>query len=191
MEFLSFGVFLNVVILLVIYFALIKSESSKKTLFLFGIFIGSSALFFMLVFGSCFGASTPIDVKTKNLTQENLKIYAIAFWEDCGNGGGNYVYYDKELSPNQTSTFCIDNDGGKFWLIAKNHQSEIVFLKESTNLENDFNFKIEPNQAIEIEKSQYAAALTFKSDKSEDLKQYIIWANIILIVLLALNYFKK
>ena len=191
MEFLSFGVFLNVVILLVIYFALIKSESSKKTLFLFGIFIGSSALFFMLVFGSCFGASTPIDVKTKNLTQENLKIYAIAFWEDFGSGGGNYVYYDKELSPNQTSIFCIDNDGGKFWLIAKNHQNEIVFLKESTNLENDFNFKIEPNQSIEIEKSQYAAALTFKSDKSEDLKQYIIWANIILIVLLALNYFKK
>ena len=157
----------------------------------FGILIGFSALSITYLFDSCFGASTPINVKTQNLTNQNLKIYTLTFWDNYWNESGNYVNYDSELEPNETSEFCIDNDGGKFWLIAKNKQNEIIYLKESTNAEYDFNYNIEPNQIAEIEKTKIAQELTFRADKNLELEKYLVWFNIILISLLIIKSFQK
>jgi hypothetical protein len=162
-----------------------------KILTVFGIIIGISVLSLNFLFSSCFGASTPIDIKTQNLTEQNLKIYAIAFWEDFGNGSGNYANYDTELKPNETSKFCIDNDGGKFWLVAKNDKDEIKYLEEISKNESNFNFKITANNNVEIEKAQIAKEITFKTDKSVEFEKYLVWTNIILIGLLILSLFKK
>ena len=154
----------------------------------FGIFIGISSLSFNFLFKSCFGASTPIDIKTENSTNQNLKIYGIAYFEDYGNGIGNYVEYDTELEPNETSEFCIDSDGGKFWVVAKNTENEIVYLEETENKKTDF--KIIANQNTKITETKIAKELTFKKDKSIEFEKYIIWTNIFLSILLLLNSFK-
>ena len=189
MNILIFSIFLNIIILAVIYFSTQEKNNKLKIITYFGIFIGISSLSFNLLFKSCFGASTPIDIKTENLTKQNLKIYGIAFFEDYGNGNGNYVEYDTELKPNETSEFCIDSDGGKFWLVAKNNENEVVYLEETENKKTDF--KINLNQNVEIDKIKIANELTFKKDKSVEFETYLIWTNIILIVLLGIKLLKK
>jgi hypothetical protein len=189
MKVLFFSIFLNVILLLIIYFSSKGKKNSLKQLIYFGLFIGFSSLTLTYLFGSCFGASTPIDLKTQNITNQNLRIYAISFWDDYGNGRGNFVNYNSELKPNETSEFCIDSDGGKFWIVAKNNENEIVYLEETENKKTDF--KINVNQNAEIDKIQIAKELTFKKDKSVELETYLVWTNIILIVLLGLRLLKK
>ena len=189
MNVLFFSIFLNIFLLLIIYFSSKVKKISSKLLIYFGLFIGFSSLSLTYLFGSCFGASTPIDIKTQNITNQNLRIYAIAFWDDYGNGSGNFVNYNSELGPNETSKFCIDSDGGKFWIVAKNKENEIVYLEETENKKTDF--KININQNAEIDKNQLAKELTFKKDKSLELETYLVLTNIILIVLLGIRLVKK
>jgi hypothetical protein len=162
---------------------------SLKLLIYFGIFIVFSSLGLNHLFSACFGASTPIDITTQNITNQNLRIYAIAFWDDYGNGSGNYVNYDSELEPNETSEFCIDSDGGKFWIVAKNNENKIVYLEETENKKTDF--KINVNQKAELDKNQIAKELTIKKDKSVALENYLILTNIILILLLGIGLIKN
>ncbi len=189
MGILIFSSFIIVVILLLKYFY--STRKGIKLLMIFGIIVGLFALGLNYIFNSCFGASTPIDIKTKNFTEQNLKIYAIAFWEDYNNGIGNYTNYDTELRPNETSEFCIDNDGRKFWLVAKNNKNEIKYLEVTSKNKSNFNFKITANNNVEMEKAQVAKELTFKTDKSVEFEKYLLWTNIILIGLLAFNIVKN
>lgn len=191
MYILNFSTFFLIIILLIRYFSSIENKIGLKILMVFGIIFGISLLGLNSLFSSCFGASTPIDIKTQNLTEQNLKIYAIAFGEDYGNGSGNYTNYNTELIPNKTSEFCIDNDGGKFWLVAKNEKDEIKYLEVISKNEINFNFKITANNNVEIEKAQIAKELTFKTDKSVEFEKYLVWTNILLIGLLILSLIKK
>ena len=186
MNVLIFSIFLNVIVLAFIYFSSQEKKNKLEIIIFFGIFIGVSSLSFNLIFKNCFGASTPIDVKTKNLTKQNLKIYGITFFDDYGNGSGNHVEYNTELKPNETSEFCIDSDGGKFWLVAKNTTNEIVYLEETQNKKTDF--KLTPDQNLKFAEIEIAKELTFKKDKSVELEKYLVWTNIILIILLLLNF---
>ena len=154
MNILIFSIFLNIIILVIIYFSSKEKTKSLKIIQYFGIFIGITSLSFNFLFKSCFGASTPIDIKTENLTKQNLKIYGIAFFEDYGNGSGNYVEYNAELKPNETSEFCLDSDGGKFWVVAKNTKNEIVYLEETENKKTKF--KIIANQNTKFKESDIA-----------------------------------
>lgn len=189
MNVLFFSIFLNIILLIIIYFTTKGKKIGSKLLIYFGLFIGLSSLSLTFLFGSCFGASTPIDIKTHNITNQNLRIYAIAFWDDYGNGSGNFVNYNSELEPNETSEFCIDSDGGKFWIVAKNNENEIIYLEETENKKTDFKIKV--NQNAEIDKKQFAKELTFKKDKSLELKTYLVLTNIILIVLLGIRLKKN
>ena len=187
---LIFSSFLIVIILLIQYFKPNRTENGIKLLIIFGILIGFFALGFNYLTNSCFGASTPIDIKTENETNQNLRIYAIAFWENNWNGNGNYVNYDSELKPNGKSEFCIDNDGGEFWLVAKNEENEIKYLEIVNKSRDNYKFKITEQNNIEIEKIQIVSELTFKTDKSEQFENYLVWTNIILIGILFFNIVK-
>ena len=189
MNLLFFSIFLNIILLLIIYFSSEEKKNSLKLLTYFGLFIGFSSLSLTYLFDSCFGASTPIDIKTQNITNQNLRIYAIAFWDDYGNGSGYFVNYNSELEPNETSEFCIDSDGGKFWIVAKNKENEIVYLEETENKKTDF--KISVHQNTEIDKIQLAKELTFKKDKSVELEKYLELTTILLIVLLGIKLVQK
>ena len=187
MNILIFSSFIIVVILFLQYFY--STKKRIKLLLIFGITVGFFLLSLNQLFNSCFGASTPIDIKTKNLTEQNLKIYTIVFWEDYGNGSGNYTNYNSELKPNETSEFCIDSDGGKFWIVAKNNENKIVYLEETENKKTDF--KINVIQNTELDKNQIAKELTIRKDKSVELDRYLILTNIILIVLLGVVLIKN
>jgi hypothetical protein len=189
MNILFFSIYLNLIILINIYFSSKEKIISLKLLIYFGLFIGFSSLSLTYLFSSCFGASTPIDIKTQNRTNQNLRIYAIAFWDDYGNGSGNFVNYNSELVPNETSDFCIDSDGGKFWIVAKNDENEIVYLEETENKKTDFIINI--NQNTEIDKIKLAKELTFRKDKIIESETYLVLTNLILIVLLLIRLLKK
>ena len=111
MTILLFSAFLLLIILLIKLFACKKRNSGLRILVGFGIVIGLSALGLNLLFDDSFGASTPVNVRTENLTDKKLKIYSIAFWSNNWNGTGNYVTYDTELKPNGKSDFWFENDG--------------------------------------------------------------------------------
>ena len=185
MNILLFSSILLALILLVQYFY------SIKLLIVFGITFGFFAIGLNFLFDSCFGASSPIDLKTQNLTEQNLKIYAIIFCEDLENGNVNYTKYDSKLEPKKTSKFCIDNDCGKFWLVAKNEKDEIKYLEEVSNNESKFEFAIRSNDKVEIDKVKIAKELTFKTDKNIRIEKYLLWTNVILILLLVMNLRKN
>jgi hypothetical protein len=167
------------------YFVSSKRNIGLNILIGFGVLIGLLALGLNSLFDDSFGASTPVNVRTENLTDKNLKIYAIAFWNNSWNGIGNYVTYDTKLKPNEKSDFWFENDGTtEFWIAAKNENNGIEYLKVVNEPKNEFDFKIIEDKNIDPNKIQIAQDLTFKKDKSEEMERYAIWANIILIGLL-------
>ncbi|MBA6154878.1 hypothetical protein H3Z82_19340 [Gelidibacter gilvus] len=173
------------------YFARKKQNIGLKILVGFGIVIGLSALGLNSLFDDSFGASTPVNVRTKNLTDKKLKIYAIAFWNNNWNGTGNYVTYDTELKPNENSDFWFENDGTtEFWIVAKNRNGGIEYLQVMTEQKSEFDFEITESKNIDSDKIQIAQELTFKTDKNERMEKYAIWSNIGLIGLLILSLTK-
>ena len=160
MNVLLFSAFLLLIILLINYFVDVKRNNGLKILIGFGILIGLLALGLNSLFDDSFGASTPIKVRTENLTEKNLKIYAITFWDNEWNGKGNFVYYDTELKPNGKSDFWIDNDSDKFWLVAKNEDDGIEYLNIVTGIENEFDFRITENEVVESKNAEIAKKLT-------------------------------
>jgi len=191
MTILLFSIFLLITILLIKYFAHKKQNIGLKILVGFGIVIGLSALGLNSLFDDSFGASTPVNVRTKNLTDKKLKIYAIAFWNNNWNGTGNYVTYDTELKPNENSDFWFENDGTtEFWIVAKNRNGGIEYLQVMTEQKSEFDFEITESKNIDSDKIQIAQELTFKTDKNERMEKYAIWSNIGLIGLLILSLTK-
>lgn len=191
MTILLFSAFLLLIILLIKLFACKKRNSGLRILVGFGIVIGLSALGLNLLFDDSFGASTPVNVRTENLTDKKLKIYSIAFWSNNWNGTGNYVTYDTELKPNGKSDFWFENDGTiEFWIVAKNRNGGIEYLKVITEQKSEFDFEITETKNINSDKIQIAEELTLKKGKSERMKKYAIWSNIGLIGLLILSLVK-
>ncbi|AUC15894.1 hypothetical protein BTO06_12355 [Tenacibaculum sp. SZ-18] len=173
------------------YFARKKQNIELKILVGFGIVIGLSALGLNSLFDDSFGASTPVNIRTENLTDKNLKIYAIAFWSKNWNGTENYVTYDKELKPNGKSDFWFENDGTtEFWIVAKSRNGAIEYLKVIKEQNSEYDLEITETKNITSDKIQIAEELTFKTDKKERMEKYVIWLNIGLIGLLILSLIK-
>lgn len=191
MTILLFSIFLLSIILLIIYFTRKKRNNGLKILIGFGIVIGLLALGLNSLFSDSFGASTPVNVRTENLTDKILKIYAIAFWSNNWNGTGNYVTYNTELKPNEKSDFWFENDGTtEFWIVAKNRNDEIEYLKVITEQKSEFDFEITETKNINPDRIQTAKELTFKTDKHERIEKYATWTNIVLIGLLIISLIK-
>ena len=173
------------------YLARKKRNVGFKILVVFGIIIGLLAIGLNSLFDDAFGASTPVNVRTENLTDKTLKIYAIAFWSNNWNGTGNFVTYDTELEPNKKSDFWFENDGtSEFWIVAKSENNGIHYLNVFTEKESQFDLKITENQNIDQSKLQIAKELTFKTDKNEQIEKFAFLVNIILIGLLILSLIK-
>lgn len=176
---------------MIIYFTRKKRNNGLKILIGFGIVIGLLALGLNSLFSDSFGASTPVNVRTENLTDKILKIYAIAFWSNNWNGTGNYVTYNTELKPNEKSDFWFENDGTtEFWIVAKNRNDEIEYLKVITEQKSEFDFEITETKNINPDRIQTAKELTFKTDKHERIEKYATWTNIVLIGLLIISLIK-
>ncbi|SRR5690554_5050823 len=189
MPLLLYSASLLLIILLTKYFVDKGRNCGFKILVIFGILIGITSIGLNHLFDNAFGASTPVNIRTKNLTDKNLKIYSIKFWDNSWSGKGNFVRYDTELKPNEKSNdFWFENDGTtEFWIVAKNNNDEIEYLNVVTENDGEFDFKITENPNIDSKKKQIARHLTMKNDKDERIKNYAIWANITLMGLLILS----
>ncbi len=189
---LLFSALLLLLILLTKYLARKKKNVVLKILLIFGIIIGLLALGLNSLFDKAFGASTPVNVRTENLTRKNLKIYSIIFWDNSWSGKGNHVNYDTELEPNEKSDdFWFENDGTtEFWIVAKNENNGIEYLNVITEKGVQFDLKIKENQNIDQSKVQIAKELTIKTDENEKMVKFAIWTNIILIGLMILSLLK-
>src|SRR5690554_642766 len=192
MPLLLYSAIFLLIILLIKFFVDKKRNCGFKILVIFGIIIGLTSLGLNHLFDNAFGASTPVNLRTENLTDKNLKIYSIVFWDNSWSGKGNYVNYDTELEPNEKSTdFWFENDGTtEFWIVAKNENNGIDYLNVITKNESQFDLKITENQNIDQSKIQIAKELTFKTDKNEQMERFAFWTNIILIGLLILSLIK-
>ena len=188
MSILLFSAFLIILIILIRYFVSSDKIDGLKLLTIFGIIIGFSALGFKSLFDGNFAASTPVNIRIENRTDENLKIYAIAFWDNNWNGTSVHVSYEKELKPNKKSDFWIENDGNnEFWIVAKNENKGIVYLNVITEKESKFDFKITKNQNIQPEKVAMAKELIYETDENEEMERFAFWINIILTGFLMLS----
>src|SRR5690625_6237070 len=130
MPLLLYSAIFLLIILLIKFFVDKKRNCGVKTCALPIFIIGLTSLGLNHLFDNAFGASTPVNLRTENLTDKNLKIYSIVFWDNSWSGKGNYVNYDTELEPNEKSTdFWFENDNTtEFWIVAKRseeHTSEL------------------------------------------------------------------
>ncbi|GHC65191.1 hypothetical protein [Ulvibacter litoralis] len=191
MPLLLYSALLLLIVLLINFFVDKKRNCGFKILAIFGIIIGLTSLGLNHLFDNAFGASTPVKIRTENLTNKNLKIYAITFWDNEWNGKGNFVYYDTKLKPNGKSDFWIDNDSYNFWLVAKNENNGIEYLNIVTGIQNEFDFKIAKNEIDESKNAGIAKQLTNETDKNEQIESFAVWANIILIGLVILSLIKR
>src|SRR5690554_6331623 len=82
MPLLLYSALLLLIVLLIKFFVDKKRNCGFKILTIFGIIIGLTSLGLNHLFDNAFGASTPVNIRTENLTNKNLKIYAIAFWDN-------------------------------------------------------------------------------------------------------------
>jgi|SRR5690625_29377 len=192
MPLLLYSAIFLLIILLIKFFVDKKRNCGFKILVIFGIIIGLTSLGLNHLFDNAFGASTPVNLRTENLTDKNLKIYSIVFWDNSWSGKGNYVNYDTELEPNEKSTdFWFENDNTtEFWIVAKNENNEIEYLNIVTDSEYEFDFKITKQENVESKNAEIAKKLTNETDKKGRVERFVIWANIILIGLLILSLIK-
>ena len=162
-----------------------------KMFVIFGILVGIVALWLDSVIDDAFGASTPVNIRAENLTEKDLEIYVIAFWSNRLNRGSNYVTYDEELKPNETSDFWFENDGTtEFWIVAKTKINDIEYLRVVTEQKSEFDFRITEDTINDINKIQIAKQLIAEKDKSIQVGKFAKWANILLIGLLILSLFR-
>jgi len=191
MKILIFSAFLLIVTLLIKYFSFSNSRQGLKLLSIFGILIGFSALGLNSLFNSNFGASTPINLRIENLTNKQLKVYSIAFWNNSWNEKGNYVTYGGKIEPKETTDFDFENDGTtEFWIVAKDKNGDIEYLNRITDSTSEFEIKILKNSNTYQQGNEMAQHLTFKKDKQIESNNYVIWANIILIGILAVTFIR-
>lgn len=191
MVLILFSAFINVVVLALICFTRSKII---KLLSIFGC-VCSIAILLLWYYVSrpCFAASTPLDISSKNLTDQKLKLYSIVFWENSWNGSGSYVAFDKALSPQESSDFCFEIDGmSEFWIVAKNENDEIIYLKEVTSEpESTMNIRINSRENIDPRKILIARKLTIANDDINQRENILVYINFILLSVTILYIIKK
>lgn len=151
---------------------------------LFAVGVGFMVLSIKLFLPPCFGASSPITVSAKNQSKQLVKIYTISFWENYGNGAGSFTQHVASLHPDQFTTFCLDNDGGRFWIVAKNSQGRIEFLEDVSTPDSRYEFTIEANRNIPTEKLSKAKILLDAYDNTMMWESVLVWVNVVLTTML-------
>ncbi|WP_223109697.1 hypothetical protein [Marixanthomonas sp. SCSIO 43207] len=125
------------------------------------------------------------------MTEKELKIYSIAFWDNAWSGKGNYATYGGKIKPNKKTEFDFENDGTtEFWVIGKNQNNGVEYLNVITESKGEFDIEILDNSKFDEQKANLAQQLTFKTDKATQRTQYLIWTNVILTGILILTLIK-
>lgn len=191
MNILFSSAFIVLLVLLITQFTSSKHGKTLKVLAVFGIIVGTLSIFYVSFFDSRVSIISPIKIRSENATSQNLKVYAITFAEDQKDTINRKVIFDQEIEPTKLSEFSIDGQNiGKFWLVAKNDQNDIKFLKEVIKDASKVDIKITDEKIQNEEDAQTARELIFSLEINKQVLNFAIWSNIILIVLLIWSFTK-
>ncbi|WP_298148801.1 hypothetical protein [Flavobacterium sp.] len=173
-----------------LYYFLFAGKKKSITVLYFGLIIGVFTFFIYRVDKSCFGASTPIELKLTNKSEQRLKIYTITFWDDVDRQTQGATIYHAELSANETSAFCLENDNSNFWLVAKDSRNQIVYLNKVLDNGTSLFYEI-PRMSTVIKDGNVnlASKLTRSTDKSLAIERVMLWINTALVCLICVLFF--
>lgn len=180
-------------ILLIIFIIKILSRNPSNFLLNFlvviGVLLGALTIGLNYLFENNFGVSTPEKAQVENLTDQNLTVYALVFWDNWRETG-NYAIKAGRIKPNEKLEFWFENDATtEFWLVAKTSNNQIKYLN-IVSKEIDFNFIIADNHIIDPANKVTAKKLTQEADKFYRNNNLATWINFLLISLLILSMFR-
>ena len=191
MNILFSSAFVLLVLLLITQFTNFKQSKILRSLAVFGILVGIVSIIYVSFFASKVSMVYPLEINTENGTTQNLKIYAVTFVKDQNDSINKKVFFDAEIAPTNTSKFSINaDDENSFWIVAKNDQNDIKFLKEVKRNNEKINLKITDNEVVDQKNAQTARELIFDFDIKKQILNFIIWSNIILMLLLSWSILK-
>ena len=191
MQIIFLSAFALLVSLLINQFIDSKHHKVLKKIAIFGIIIGSVTLGYDTFLSASTDITSPITIHTENNTNQDLKLYVITFGKDTLSRTNTKVFLDTEIIPRNSSTFSVEgNEISEFWIVAKNKTNDIKYLNVPEQINSEIDIKITNNEAIDAKNAQTARELIFAKDINNQVKNFGIWSNIILIGLLVISIFR-
>ncbi len=191
MQIIFLSAFALLVSLLINQFIDSKHHKVLKKIAIFGIIIGLVTLGYDTFLSASTDITSPITIHTENNTNQDLKLYVITFGKDTLSRTNTKVFLDTEIVPRNSSTFSVEgNEISEFWIVAKNKTNDIKYLNVPEQINSEVDIKITDNEAIDAKNAQTARELIFAKDINNQVKNFGIWSNIILIGLLVISIFR-
>ena len=191
MQIIFLSAFALLVSLLINQFIDSKHHKVLKKIAIFGIIIGLVTLGYDTFLSASTDITSPITIHTENNTNQDLKLYVITFGKDTLSRTNTKVFLDTEIVPRNSSTFSVEgNEISEFWIVAKNKTNDIKYLNVPEQINSEIDIKITDNEAIDAKNAQTARELIFAKDINNQVKNFGIWSNIILIGLLVISIFR-
>ena len=191
MQIIFLSAFALLLSLLINQFIDSKHHKVLKKIAIFGIIIGLVTLGYDTFLSASTDITSPITIHTENNTNQDLKLYVITFGKDTLSRTNTKVFLDTEIVPRNSSTFSVEgNEISEFWIVAKNKTNDIKYLNVPEQINSEVDIKITDNEAIDAKNAQTARELIFAKDINNQVKNFGIWSNIILIGLLVISIFR-
>ena len=158
---------------------------------IFGILVGCIALVMNVLINPTEVAVKPITVQAKNLSNEDLTIYALSFGTDTTSKTNEKVIFEKEVRNSTTESFSVDSESAsEIWIVAKTKSNVIKLVNELNIDEKSADIVVNQDQVVDAEKAQTAREIIFAKDVNQSVKNFAMWSNIVLILLLIWSIFR-
>ncbi|MGV8992509.1 MAG: hypothetical protein ACOH1O_00275 [Flavobacterium sp.] len=168
-----------------------KHYKALKIVAIFGILVGCIALVMNVLINPAEVAVKPITVQAKNLSNEDLTIYALSFGTDTTSKTNEKVIFEKEVRNTTTESFSVDSESAsEIWIVAKTKSNVIKLVNELNIDENSADIVVNQDQVVDAEKAQTAREIIFAKDVNQSVKNFAMWSNIVLILLLIWSIFR-
>ena len=191
MDILFSSAFALLVLFLITQFLDSKHRKILQKFAILGVLIGLFSILYVSFFQNSRTIANPIRIKTENGSNENLKVYAIAFAKDAADTLSTKVVFDKEMLPSSSSEFSIDKSNtGNFWIVAKNQTNAIRHLSKYSENDSEVVLNISKTASFDETNAQTARELIFAKDINNQVLNFAIWSNIALMIMLIWGFYK-
>ena len=168
-----------------------KHDKGLQIVAIFGILVGCIALVMNVLINPTEVAVKPITVQAKNLSNEDLTIYALSFGTDTTSKTNEKVIFEKEVRNTTTESFSVDSESAsEIWIVAKTKSNVIKLVNELNIDEKSADIVVNQDQVVDAEKAQTAREIIFAKDVNQSVKNFSMWSNIVLILLLIWSIFR-
>ena len=164
----------------------------KKIPIWIGILIAVVTIGSHFLFDSAFAASTPIHIKVRNQSDQDLKIYSIIFWNNELERKENFVEFHNNLKITLNTDIWFEYDGASYyWIIGKSASGKIEYLQEFNDADSSPIIQMKSLQNIDTKKLSIANSLTEKKGREVRWTKIAILANFLLIGFLVVGKLRR